>query len=93
MYYLIYKTTNKINGKYYIGKHKTDNIDDLYLGYGTAIKNAIKKYGRKNFEREILFILDNEKEMSLKEQEIVNDDIVNDPRSYNSKLGGDVVVS
>jgi group I intron endonuclease len=48
----IYKTTNLINGKIYIGKSSKD--DPSYLGSGIIIKEAIQKYGVENFIREII---------------------------------------
>ena len=50
---IIYKTTNLINGKIYVGQHNT-SADDGYLGSGKILKQAIKKYRRNNFDREIL---------------------------------------
>lgn len=48
----VYKTTNKVNGKFYIGKQASNS--NWYLGSGKALKNAINKYGRENFVKEIL---------------------------------------
>ena len=41
----IYKTTNLINGKYYIGMHSTDNLEDVYIGSGKRLWFSIKNYG------------------------------------------------
>lgn len=48
----IYKTTNFINGKIYIGQHISNN--KYYLGSGVMLSRAIEKYGRQNFKKEIL---------------------------------------
>jgi group I intron endonuclease len=51
----IYKTTNLINGKMYIGSSKKNPKDNWsYYGSGRNIVNAIKKYGKENFTKEIL---------------------------------------
>ena len=62
---VIYKTTNLINGKYYVGKQK--RYTDKYLGSGSALKHALKKYGRKSFKKEILETCESERELQTKE--------------------------
>ena len=66
MYYLIYKTTNLINNKFYIGMHGTNNLEDGYLGSGKIILSAIRLYGKENFIREILYYCESEEEMIQK---------------------------
>lgn len=89
MKYTIYKITNKINGKVYIGKHKTDNPYDNYYGSGKVIKEAIKIYGKDNFTKEVLFIFDTEKEMNDKEVELVNESFISTDKTYNIGIGGE----
>lgn len=88
MYYTIYKTINLINGRYYIGKHKTSIIDDGYLGSGVLLKKAIQKYGKENFTKEILYVFQSEKEMNDKEHEMVSESVLTDKDSYNLRIGG-----
>ena len=64
--------------------HKTDNINDGYMGSGKLIKAAIKKYGLEFFIKEILFIFDNESDMIEKEKELV---IISE-QTYNLCPGG-----
>jgi hypothetical protein len=87
-HYLIYQITNLINNKIYIGKHCTEDINDNYMGSGTLIRKAIKKYSNKNFKKEILFTFDNEECMDSKEREIINEEFVNRKDTYNLTLGG-----
>jgi hypothetical protein len=88
MYYYIYKTTNLLNGKYYIGMHKTTNLNDGYLGSGNLLKRAIKKYGKDNFIKEILLFCESLDELRSNEQQYVTEQVTSDPNSYNLKLGG-----
>lgn len=84
MLYTIYKITNKIDGKYYIGKHQTKDLDDGYMGSGNLIQRAVKKHGKDNFTKEILFVFDNEADMNAKERELV----VVSEETYNLCEGG-----
>jgi GIY-YIG catalytic domain len=87
-FYIIYKIINKVNKKFYIGVHKTNNINDDYYGSGHLIKAAIKKYGVENFEKQILNVFTKRKDAFAKEKELVTDKIIKSPQCYNIKLGG-----
>ena len=88
MYFTVYKTTNLVNGKIYIGKHITEDPNDRYLGSGHLFYKAVRKYGVKNFKKEVLFIFDNEEEMLDKERELVNEEFIKDDSNYNLIVGG-----
>ena len=88
MFYCVYKITNTLNGKIYIGLHKTDVLEDNYLGSGKLIRAAIKKHGAKNFVKEVLFVFDNEQSMIEKEIEIVTEEFCNRSDVYNIMPGG-----
>lgn len=88
MYYLIYEIKNKLNGKVYVGLHKTNNPNDNYMGSGKHIKAVIAKYGVENFEKRILRFCSSEDDMRRKESEIVNEEFVKRTDTYNLKVGG-----
>lgn len=73
-YGFIYITTNLINGRKYIGQKKYDKDGEWknYLGSGTIIKQAIKKYGKENFQREIIEECETSKELNIREVYWIN---------------------
>jgi len=87
-YNYLYKLTNKINGKIYIGVHRTDNIDDGYMGSGVLLKRSQKKYGIENFEKIILQYFDTYQEALDRERELVTEEFINDDGNYNIREGG-----
>ena len=86
--YYLYKTTNLINNKIYIGAHQTKNINDGYIGSGLHLQRAIKKYGKENFKKEILKYFDNEIDMFVEESLVVNTDFIKRKDTYNIVKGG-----
>ena len=92
-FYIIYQITNLVNNKIYIGSHTTNNLNDHYWGSGNLIRKAIKKYGLKNFKKEILFTFTNKQEMLDKELELVNEEFVQREDTYNLIVGGSFNIS
>ena len=87
-YHFIYKTTNLLSGKYYIGMHSTDSLDDGYLGSGTRLRYSINKHGAENHEREILEFVDSREELKKREEEIVDLNEIAKKDCMNLKTGG-----
>lgn len=87
-YNLVYQTTNLVNGKIYIGVHRTDTLEDGYLGSGSIIQKAFKKYGIDNFKREILYNVENYELAFFIEELIVDKDFVAREDTYNIQTGG-----
>ncbi len=87
MVYTVYRTKNLVNGKFYIGVHKTENPHDSYLGSGRYLKNAVAKYGDDGFEKEILFTYLDAASAFEKEARLV-EAFHNDPLCMNLRQGG-----
>lgn len=89
----VYKHTNKINGKCYIGitSQCTNKRWRNGKGYkGQIFYNAIQKYGWDNFEHEILYTNLTEEEAKEKEIEYIKKYKTNNNKfGYNATLGGD----
>jgi group I intron endonuclease len=81
---IIYKTTNSINGKIYIGQSFKNKPS--YFGSGNIIKKAIKKYGKQNFKKEIICFCESKEEMD--KQEVF---WINYYNSTNSKIGYNIL--
>jgi hypothetical protein len=88
-HHFLYKTVNLLNGKYYVGIHSTSNLKDGYLGSGTRLRRAIRKYGKENFKLEILEFFHTRKDLAKRERELVNEALLQDPMCMNLKPGGD----
>lgn len=86
MFGYIYKITNNLNGKIYVGKREKSKFDENYWGSGKCITNAINKYGKENFSRDILEWCSDKK--SLCEREIYWIDFL---QSKNSSIGYNIL--
>lgn len=87
-YHYIYKTTCNINGKYYIGMHSTDNLEDGYLGSGKRLWHSINYHGKENHEKVILEYCKNREQLKKREEEIVNEQLLSEDLCMNLKPGG-----
>jgi hypothetical protein len=84
----IYKITNLINSKIYIGKDTTS--DPKYFGSGILIRRSIQKYGLENFSKEVIDTADNKEELAGKEKYWISEyNSIDKNIGYNISKGGD----
>ena len=88
-YHYIYKTTCQITGKFYVGMHSTDDLEDGYLGSGKILKYSLNKHGEENHIKEILEFLPTREALKLREKDIVNEELLAHPLNINLKYGGE----
>lgn len=67
MFGYVYKTTDLLNGKIYIGQHSKQKFDKYYIGSGRKLLLRLKEIGRKNFKTEILEWCETQKELCDRE--------------------------
>lgn len=85
----IYKTTNLINGKIYIGQHKNSEPNLNYFGSGKILFKALKKYGKNNFIVEVLLWCETIEQLNKAEIDFIKAyDSTNKNIGYNISLGG-----
>lgn len=89
-YNYVYKITNLVNNKIYIGKHSTDDLEDGYMGSGVRLHQAYKKYGLENFNKEVIDYYTTEVELNQGEIYWIAKFNSTDPTvGYNLTYGGD----
>ena len=90
MYGYIYLTTNTLDGKIYVGQHKSSKFDSWYIGSGIHLSNAVKKYGKDNFTVRIIDTAESKEELTEKEIYWIKElDSRNPDVGYNLARGGD----
>lgn len=87
-HHIIYKTTCLVTGKWYIGMHSTNDLDDGYLGSGKRLWYSIKKHGKEQHRREILEHLPDRETLALREEQILTHELKSDPLCMNVAPGG-----
>jgi len=88
MFYYLYEIKNLVNNKIYVGVHKTNIVDDGYMGSGKVILSAIRKYGIDQFQKTILETFENSEAMFRREKEVVTDEFLSRSDTYNLRRGG-----
>lgn len=90
MYGYVYKTVNTVNGKVYIGQHKSDRFDPNYKGSGKLIKRAFEKYGFDKFTTTLIVECIDKSDLNQMEKQLIKLYNSNDLKyGYNISKGGD----
>lgn len=83
----------RFDGKYYIGMHSTDNLEDGYFGSGKYLRRSINKHGIEKHTKHIIEFLPNRQALREREMELVNEECLNDVLCMNLTLGGEKILN
>ena len=86
-FHYIYKIIRD-DGRFYIGMHSTDDLEDGYFGSGKKITRSIKKHGLERHSKEILEQLSSRQEAKDREKQLITDELRADPMCMNIAPGG-----
>lgn len=90
MYGYVYETTCLVNGKKYIGRHKSSKFDRNYIGSGVLFQRAVNKYGKSNFTVKLLEAAESEQELCLLECKYIKEsNAAFSEDYYNLTTGGE----
>jgi hypothetical protein len=82
-FHFIYKTTNTLTGKFYVGMHSTNTLSDGYFGSGVYLRRSLRKYGKENHTMEILEIFPNRELLVAREAVVVSEELLQNPFCMN----------
>ena len=85
----LYKTTCLITGRFYIGMHSTNNLDDGYMGSGRRLRASIRKHGVVNHKKEILEFFDTRELLVEAEKKAITPEMITDKNCMNLMGGGE----
>lgn len=84
----LYKTTCNVTGRYYVGIHSTNNLEDGYMGSGRRLRASIRKYGIENFSKEILGFFETRELLVEAEIKAITPEMITDKNCMNLMGGG-----
>jgi hypothetical protein len=87
-YHFTYMTVCTVTGRYYLGMHSTDDLNDGYLGSGELVLRSINAHGAQTHVREILEVCVDREMLSKTEAALITEDRLRDPMCMNLVPGG-----
>lgn len=84
----LYRTTCNVTGRYYIGMHSTNNLEDGYMGSGRRLRASMRKYGVDNFSKEILEFFETRDLLIEAEKNAITPEMITDKNCMNLMGGG-----
>lgn len=84
----LYKTTCNVTGRYYVGMHSTNNLEDGYMGSGRRLRASMRKYGIENFSKEILGFFETRELLVEAEIKTITPEMITDKNCMNLMGGG-----